>query len=241
MIESALVAAGTYGIVSAFVPLHYHWTAPALLPLALVALTATGYSLIIGGLTLVFQADPAAQRQRDDRRDARQCRAIPLIAVPGWMAGAGRAFPLTAGIASLYGVLLGYRPVTYQDASGGGRSLPLVGDASYSTAHPSCRPSAHALLARVNGHRVLPDASCGGPGRQAATGDGPCGCGAPAAWYGCWSPPPPTWPPGSLAAAALLPRPARGGPVTGCPGRLCPGPWLPLAAAYRASFSSPAR
>jgi ABC-2 type transport system permease protein len=37
LIESALVAAGTYGIVSAFVPLHYHWTAAALLPLALVA------------------------------------------------------------------------------------------------------------------------------------------------------------------------------------------------------------
>ncbi len=46
--ESALVAAGTYGMVSAFVPLHYHWTASALLPLALVALTATGFSLIIG-------------------------------------------------------------------------------------------------------------------------------------------------------------------------------------------------
>ncbi len=45
--------------------------------------------------------------------------ALPLIAVPGWMAGAGRVFPLTAGIASLYGVLLGHRPVTALWGTGG--------------------------------------------------------------------------------------------------------------------------
>ncbi len=45
LIESALVAGGTYGIVSAFVPLHYHWTAAALLPLALIVVTGTGVSV----------------------------------------------------------------------------------------------------------------------------------------------------------------------------------------------------
>ncbi len=45
--------------------------------------------------------------------------AVPLIAVPGWMAGAGRAFPLTAGIASLYGVMLGHRSVNALWGTGG--------------------------------------------------------------------------------------------------------------------------
>src|SRR5260370_20314900 len=41
LIESALVAAGTYGIVRAFGPLHYHWSASALLPLVFVIITAS--------------------------------------------------------------------------------------------------------------------------------------------------------------------------------------------------------
>jgi ABC-2 type transport system permease protein len=119
LIESALVAAGTYGIVSAFVPLHYHWTAAALLPLALVALTATGFSLIIGGLTLVFKRIQLLNDSVMIVVMLASAGALPLIAVPGWMAGAGRAFPLTAGIASLYGVLLGHRPVTALWGTGG--------------------------------------------------------------------------------------------------------------------------
>ncbi len=119
LIESALVAAGTYGIVSAFVPLHYHWTASALLPLALAALTATGFSLIIGGLTLVFKRIQLLNDSVMIVVMLASAGAPPLIAVPGWMAAAGRAFPLTAGIASLYGVLLGHRPVTALWGTGG--------------------------------------------------------------------------------------------------------------------------
>ena len=50
--------------------------------------------------------------------------AVPLIAVPGWMAGAGRVFPLTAGVGSLYGVLLGQRGGT--PAWGTGGLVPLL-------------------------------------------------------------------------------------------------------------------
>jgi hypothetical protein len=40
--------------------------------------------------------------------------------------------------------------------------------------------------------------------------------GAPAGWPGCWSPPPPTWPPGSLpsASANRPPKPAAHSPAT---------------------------
>src|SRR5260221_546398 len=93
MLKDVLVAAGTHGIVSAFVPLHYRWTASALLPLALVALTATGFSLIIGGLTLVFKRIQLLNDSVMIVVMLASAGALPLIAVPGWMAGAGRVFP----------------------------------------------------------------------------------------------------------------------------------------------------
>jgi ABC-2 type transport system permease protein len=119
LIESALVAAGTYGIVSAFVPLHYHWTASALLPLASGAIAAIGLSLIIGGLTLVFKRIQLLNDSVLILVMIGSAGALPLLAVPGWMAAAGRAFPLTAEIASLYGVLLGHRSVTAPWGTGG--------------------------------------------------------------------------------------------------------------------------
>ena len=39
LIETLIVVAGIYGIVSLFVPLHYAWTAAALLPAALLIVT----------------------------------------------------------------------------------------------------------------------------------------------------------------------------------------------------------
>ncbi len=102
LIESVLVAGGTYGIVSIFVPLRYHWQASALLPAALVIITVTGFSLVIGGLTLVFKRIQLLNDTVLIVVMLASAGAVPLIAVPGWMAGAGRAFPLTAGVASLY-------------------------------------------------------------------------------------------------------------------------------------------
>jgi ABC-2 type transport system permease protein len=45
--------------------------------------------------------------------------AVPLLHVPGWMAGIGRYFPVTNAIASLYGVMLGHRGVTAPWGTGG--------------------------------------------------------------------------------------------------------------------------
>jgi ABC-2 type transport system permease protein len=119
LIESVLVAGGTYGIVSIFVPLRYHWQASVLLPVALVIISATGFSLIIGGLTLVFKRIQLLNDTVMIVVMLASAGAVPLIAVPGWMAGAGRAFPLTAGVASLYGVLLGHRSATALWGTGG--------------------------------------------------------------------------------------------------------------------------
>ena len=45
--------------------------------------------------------------------------AVPLLHLPGWMAAAGRYFPVTNAIASLYGVMLGHHGVTGSWGSGG--------------------------------------------------------------------------------------------------------------------------
>lgn len=124
LVESALVAAGTYAIVSVFVPLHYHWQMAALLPAMLVVIAATGFSLIIGGLTLVFKRIQLLNDTVLIIVMLASAGAVPLIAVPGWMATAGRGFPLTAGVAGLHGVLLGHRSATTLWGTGG--LVPLL-------------------------------------------------------------------------------------------------------------------
>jgi len=45
--------------------------------------------------------------------------ALPLITVPGWFTGISRVFPVTADVASLYGVMLGHRGITGLWGTGG--------------------------------------------------------------------------------------------------------------------------
>ncbi|HEY3953168.1 MAG TPA: hypothetical protein VGM53_07325 [Streptosporangiaceae bacterium] len=112
LIETLLVVSATYGIVSAFVPLHYTWTAAALLPAALLILTGIGYSLIIGGLTLIWKRIQLLQEGLLLLVVIFAVSALPVFTVPGWFAGLGRVFPVTSAVASLYGVMIGHHAVT---------------------------------------------------------------------------------------------------------------------------------
>jgi ABC-2 type transport system permease protein len=101
------------------VPLHYHWTAAALLPTVLLVLTVIGFSLVIAGMTIQWKR---IQMVNDTALLAAMifsASAVPLLHVPGWMAGIGRYFPVTNAIASLYGVMLGHRGVTAPWGPGG--------------------------------------------------------------------------------------------------------------------------
>jgi hypothetical protein len=55
------MAAAMYGIVSAFVTVHYHWTAAALLPFGLLMVTAAAY--LAAGI-LAFRLGERAARTR---------------------------------------------------------------------------------------------------------------------------------------------------------------------------------
>ena len=132
-IETLVVASATYGIVSAFVTIHLHWTAAALLPVAAIMISGVGLSLIIAGATLVWKRIQLVNDTVLMLIMMFSAAAVPLIAVPAWWTGTSRAFPLTAGIASLNNVMLGHRPVT-QAWGMGGLVWLLVTAAGYLTA-----------------------------------------------------------------------------------------------------------
>jgi ABC-2 type transport system permease protein len=117
--ESILVAAGLYGIVSAFVPLHFHWSAAPLLPAVLLVLTVVGCSLAIAGMTIRWKRIQLFIETAMIAIMIFSASAVPLLHVPGWMAEAGRYFPVTNAIASLYGVMLGHQGVTAPWGRGG--------------------------------------------------------------------------------------------------------------------------
>lgn len=119
IIETLILMGVVYGIVSAFVTLHFHWTAAALVPAAFLIITGVGYSLVIGGLTLLWKRIQLLQETILMLVMVFAVTALPLIDVPGWFTGLGRVFPVTADVASLYGVMLGHRGVTGLWGTGG--------------------------------------------------------------------------------------------------------------------------
>jgi len=119
LIETLVVISATYGIVSLFVPLHYAWSAAALLPAGLLIATGVGYSLIIGGLTLVWKRIELLQEGLLLLVVIFAVSALPVFTVPAWFHDAGRVLPGSSAVASLYGVLIGHRPVTGLWGTGG--------------------------------------------------------------------------------------------------------------------------
>jgi ABC-2 type transport system permease protein len=105
-LETLLVAAGTYAIVSVFVPIHIDWNAAALLPAVMIVVAAIGVSLIIAGATLVWKRIQLVTDTLLLMVMLFSATAVPLIDVPGWWADASHAFPLTDGIGSLHKALL---------------------------------------------------------------------------------------------------------------------------------------
>jgi hypothetical protein len=119
IIETLVLMVVTYGLVSAFVTLHFHWTPAALVPMALLVITGVGYSLIIAGMTLLWKRIQLLQETFLLLVQVFAVSALPLLTVPGWFATIGRAFPVTSAVASLYGVTLSHRGVTQLWGTGG--------------------------------------------------------------------------------------------------------------------------
>lgn len=118
-LETLLVAAATYGIVSIFVPIRIDWNAAALLPAVMIMVAAVGVSLIIAGATLVWKRIQLVNDTVLMMVMLFSASAVPLIDVPGWWAAASHVFPLTDGVGSLYKALLTDESVTSPWGMGG--------------------------------------------------------------------------------------------------------------------------
>jgi ABC-2 type transport system permease protein len=123
-LETLIVAAGTYGIVSVFVPVHIDWDAAAILPAVMVMIAAIGVSLIIAGATLVWKRIQLVNDTVLLMVMLFSASAVPLIDVPGWWADASHLFPLTDGVGSLYKALFTDQSVTTPWGIGG--LVPLL-------------------------------------------------------------------------------------------------------------------
>jgi ABC-2 type transport system permease protein len=119
LVETLLLAGVLYGVISAFVTLHFHWTVAALLPAVSLVISGIGYSLIIGGMTLLWKRIQLLQEGVLMLVMVFAFAALPVFTVPGWFAGIGRVLPLTSPVTSLYGVMLGHRGVTGLWGTGG--------------------------------------------------------------------------------------------------------------------------
>jgi ABC-2 type transport system permease protein len=112
LIETLVLIGVTYGLVSAFVTLQFHWTAAALVPMAFLMISGIGYSLIIAGMTLLWKRIQLLQETFLLLVMIFAFTALPVLTVPGRFTGLGRVFPVTADVASLYGKMLGRQGVS---------------------------------------------------------------------------------------------------------------------------------
>lgn len=119
LVETAVVAGATYGIVRAFVPLQVGWRPAALLPAASIGVAAIGVSLITAGATLVWKRIQLVNDTVMMLVFVFSAAAVPLVTVPGWWLDVGRVLPLTAGVAGLYRALFTHGSVTAPWGLGG--------------------------------------------------------------------------------------------------------------------------
>jgi hypothetical protein len=148
LLETLFVAAATYGLVSAFVTIHLHWSIAALLPAVAIMVAAVGLSLIIAGATLVYKRIQIVNDTVLMLVMIFSASALPLIHVPSWWSAASHAFPATDGVGSLYNAMLAHRSVTA--AWGIGGLIPLL---SISTAYLLAGVGAFILGERVAKNR----------------------------------------------------------------------------------------
>ena len=95
--ETAVIVAALYAGVGLLVPLHIGRRPAAALPLLLLVIAVVGYWLLIGGLTLVWKRIEMLVEAQGIAVWVLSATALPLLAVPGWMATAGRLVPITPG------------------------------------------------------------------------------------------------------------------------------------------------
>ena len=119
VLETLIVVGATYLVVSLLVEIRLAWSAAAAVPLLFLVIGSIGYSLVIGGLTLLWKRIEMINEMLLTVVAIFSGAFVPLDQLPDWMAAIGRLFPISHAIASLRGLLIDGRPVTTFAGDGG--------------------------------------------------------------------------------------------------------------------------
>lgn len=106
VIETLFVVAVMFAATSVFVDIEIPWNSQATVPLLFLVAGSIGYSLVIGGLTLVFKRVETLADLMMTPVFIAGGVLVPLSQMPGWLAAVGRFFPVTQPLESLRSVLL---------------------------------------------------------------------------------------------------------------------------------------
>lgn len=101
MVETAFVVSIMLAAMSLFVPLDIPWRAEALVPMLFLLVASVGYSLVLGGLTLVLKRVEMLADLMLVPVWVASGLFVPLAAMPGWLAAMGRLMPITHPLQSL--------------------------------------------------------------------------------------------------------------------------------------------
>lgn len=119
VVETSLVLAAVYLAVKLIVGLDLHWRVAGLVPLLFLIAGAAGYSLLIGGLVLVWKRIELVNEGLFAMLFMFGGMFVPLDRMPDWAAAVARLLPLVHATQSLRNVLLDGRSVTTMGGDGG--------------------------------------------------------------------------------------------------------------------------
>lgn len=105
VIETLFVVSVMFAATSAFVNLDVPWNARATVPLLFLIVGSVGYSLVIGGLTLVFKRVEMLADLMLIPIFIAGGVLVPVSQMPSWLAAIGRLLPLTHPLESLRSTL----------------------------------------------------------------------------------------------------------------------------------------
>lgn len=101
LIETTFVVAMMFAVTSVFVDLDIPWRTEATLPLLFLIVASVGYSLVLGGLTLILKRVEMLADLMLAPIWVVSGTFVPLDAMPGWLTAIGRIMPITHPLQSL--------------------------------------------------------------------------------------------------------------------------------------------
>lgn len=119
MLEALVTVTAVFLGVSVVVDFEIPWSPAALLPLLLFVLATVGYSLVLGGLVLLWRRVEMLAEGLAVLAFLLAGIFVPLAIMPGWLATVGRLLPITESVEHLRAVIIDGRPALTLWGDGG--------------------------------------------------------------------------------------------------------------------------